>query len=658
MGLDLRLLLRTLTHSFAVWISAFSLTLVYQYQVSPVTTHMELKLVILVLFVASTFTTAAPDGLIKFAAKWSQQAANMSDMSWLGVQVLQQVVEGPASKARLTLLLSPSLPIFVQNVILREQPLQFLSTGPLLHLVFFDNFPVFLNSMLLKTKVAPRNLLLVNLGSDYDASTLLMEPWLSGVYNLTLLTPVSGDPGLLAAFTLRPFCSPSPHYLGHWNTQTFSIWESLFPDRFPNTCQATFHLCSWKKDIPFLYLKSPDNKTAGVLMSIIEVLANKLNFSYTLSHPPLDEKWGVMENGKWVGLLGMLHRGECNFTLNCFYPSVERNEAFSFSSNIVQDQVKVFLRVPAPLSEWDNLMRPFSLLIWGLLVTVTILVSSYFAIQAVCQGRAWNTELGLLRAVVAQSAPLRSNQSPRLLMYLWLLTCLILCAAFTSTLVGIFTRPAFPPRIIFMDQLFADGKRLTRQDNGGFTYNALKKTPVNTLIDLYPEMDKVLASVQTRSHGFVGSEIYNSLTLMENNLKRIGNPSLDNPSLGNPSLGNPSLGNPSLDNPSLGNPSLDNPSLDNPSLDNPSLDNPSLGNPSLGNPSLDNPSLGNPSLDNPSLGNPSLGNPSLDNPSLGNPSLDNPSLDNPSLGNPSLDNPSLDNPSLGNLSLGNLSLDR
>ncbi|KAK4319884.1 hypothetical protein Pmani_009229 [Petrolisthes manimaculis] len=518
MRLDLRLLLRTLTYSFTVWISAFFLTLVYQYQVSPVTTHMELKLVILVLLVAPTVITAAPDGLTKFAAKWSLQAANMSDMSWFGGQVLQQVVEGPASKARLTLLLSPFLPIFVQNVILREQPLQFLSTGPLLHLVFFDNFPVFLNSMLLKTKVSPINLLLVNLGSDYDASTLLMEPWLSGVYNLALLTPVSGDPGSLAAFTLRPFCSPSPHYLGHWNPQTFSIWESLFPDRFPNTCQASFHICSWIKDLPFLYVKSPDNKTVGVQMSMIEQLANKLNFSYTLSHPPLDDKWGVMENGKWIGLLGMLHRGECNFTLNSFYPSVERNEAFSFSSNIVQDQVKVFLRVPAPLPEWDNLVRPFSLLIWGLLVTVTILVSSYFAIQAVCQGRAWNAELGLLRAVVAQSAPLRSNQSPRLLMYLWLITCLILCAAFTSTLVGIFTRPAFPPRITFMDQLFADGKRLTSQDDGGFSSETLKKTPVNTLTDLYPEMDKVLALMQTRSHGFVGSEIYNSLTLMENNI--------------------------------------------------------------------------------------------------------------------------------------------
>ncbi|KAK3879795.1 hypothetical protein Pcinc_015668 [Petrolisthes cinctipes] len=482
---------------------------------------MELKLVILVLLVTPTIITAAPDGLTKFAAKWSLQAANMSYMSWLGVQVLQQVVEGPASKASLTLLFSPSLPIIVQNVILREQPLQFLSTGPLLHLVFFDNFPVFLNFMLLKTKVAPRNLLLVNLGSDSDASTLLKEPWLSGVYNLALLTPVSGDPGSLAAFTLLPFCSSSPHYLGLWNPQTFSIWESLFPDRFPNTCQATFHLCSWTADKPLLYLKSPDNKIVGVQMNMIEQLANKLNFSYTLSHPPVDEMWGVMENGKWLGLLGMLHRGECNFTLNSFFTSIERNKAFSMSYNIIQDYVKIFMRVPAPLAEWANLVKPFSLLIWGLLVTATILVSSCFAIQAVCQGREWNTELGLLRAVVAQSAPLRSNQSPRLLMYLWLITCLILCAAFTSTLVGIFTRPDFPPRITSMAQLFARGKRLTAHDDGAFTSDALKNTPnktVRSLIDLYPEMDKVLASMQTRSHGFVGSNLYNRLLFMENNI--------------------------------------------------------------------------------------------------------------------------------------------
>lgn len=333
------------------------------------------------VLVAPTITTATPDGLATFTTRLSLQAANMSDLAWLGVQVLRQVMEGPASNMSLTLLLDPSLPIFVQNVILREQPLQFSLRKSVLHLAIFNSFPCFLNRMLLRPTFTPQNLLLVNLGSNYDATTLLMEPWLSGVYNLALLTPTPRDPRSLTVYTLLPFCSSFPWYLGHWNLKAFSIWGSLFPDRFPNTCHTTFHLASWFESPPFLYLKDPDKKRMGVNMVMMELMAAKLNFSYTTTQHPVDGKWGALENGKWVGLLGMLHRGECNFTLNTFFASKERHDAFSASYIIDHVHVKVFLKVPLPLPKWTNLVRPFSLRIWGLLVVTIILVFACFVIQ-------------------------------------------------------------------------------------------------------------------------------------------------------------------------------------------------------------------------------------------------------------------------------------
>lgn len=343
---------------------------------------MELNLVMVVMvLMAPTITTAAPDGLARYTTRLSVQAANMSDLALLGGQVLQQVMEGPARNTSLTLLLDPSLPVFVQNVILKEQPFQFSLTDSVLHLAIFNSFPCFLNHMLLRPTFTPQSLLLVNLGSNYDATTLLMEPWLSGVYNLALLTPLSRDPGSLTVYTLMPFCSSFPRYLGHWNPKAFSIWGSLFPDRFPNTCHTTFHLASWYASPPYLYLKDPDKKKAGISLVMMEILATKLNFSYTTSQIPVDKKWGAVENGKWVGLLGMLHRGECNFTLNSFYTSKERFDAFSTTYIIQQNQVEAFLKAPLPLPKWTNLVRPFSLRIWGLLVVTIFLVFVCFAIQ-------------------------------------------------------------------------------------------------------------------------------------------------------------------------------------------------------------------------------------------------------------------------------------
>lgn len=62
--------------------------------------------------------------------------------------------------------------------------------------------------------------------------------------------------------------------------------------------------------------------------------------------------------------------------------------------------------------------------------------------------------LELHRVLVSQSAPdLPRALWQRVLLAVWLLCCMVIAAAYTCNLVGIFTHPSYPQRLASLQQL-------------------------------------------------------------------------------------------------------------------------------------------------------------------------------------------------------------
>ncbi|KAK3889095.1 hypothetical protein Pcinc_006890 [Petrolisthes cinctipes] len=478
----------------------------------------------LLLFLTAAFQGEAFGGIKRSGRAWSEQAAGVAVEAERAVKMVRLVMKGQARDRTLTFSLDTTLPATVRDAISSLSQFQSPVTDSL-HVALFFNLSHQTISLGSVTH-PPRHLLLVSLRSGHDVTSLLTQPWLSGVQSLALVTPVSG---LLATYTLLPFCSPSLHYLGHWSPNTFTTWESLFPDRFLNTCYTVFHVALKLEDPPYFYRRRLHSQPVGVSVNILRALSTKLNFSYDVTEDSLDGTWGVLEGGEWSGLLGMVNRGEYNFTGNGFIKSWERREAFDFGEHIYQDKVSVFLKKPVSVQAWMDLARPFSVGVWAALLVALLLSSAFFTLQAWVQRSNMSvTSLYLVRVLLSQSTPPSGQPRSRLLVSVWLLVCLIITSAFTSNLVGIFTTITFPALITSLSQLAAQTTiRLTTPDYGSFTSNRMKRAKDDVSlrrfrgrIDLFPLQCEAVAGMTAGTHGFVEVATHTMIMLTTKYKKR------------------------------------------------------------------------------------------------------------------------------------------
>ncbi|XP_037795090.1 probable glutamate receptor [Penaeus monodon] len=90
---------------------------------------------------------------------------------------------------------------------------------------------------------------------------------------------------------------------------------------------------------------------SGVAAAFFDIIAAKLNFSYTLVMPE-DREWGRgLPNGSFTGMIGMCQREEVDMALGPFGVTWERAQVVDFSSTLYVDGFGIFL--PRPRQERD-----------------------------------------------------------------------------------------------------------------------------------------------------------------------------------------------------------------------------------------------------------------------------------------------------------------
>ncbi|XP_063844821.1 uncharacterized protein LOC135091270 isoform X2 [Scylla paramamosain] len=415
-----------------------------------------------------------------------------------------------------------------------RQTQEVLGAGWLVHLVLLgSNATVFFEDLAtVECNWQPLYLLLVNTrGGSPDA---LMEEAFSRVEHLALLSVqdrASNSSLSTFIYSFFPFSHQAPVRLtGIWSTST--SLQHLFVDRFPSFEGYQFQIASWVDDYPYLYLTSGETddlrqvrelqtgEASGLQVEVLDTLGYTLNFTYTMMTRPEDWLWGELQDGAWTGMLGKVHSGEKNFTVNFFGYNLERTRAFDASSPYWMEGYGLTILAPPPLPKWRAAYYPFNVFVWGCCVAAFLLVVIGWTLQGGSSGGDGKGWLYLLRPLLNQSLPtLPSSQGLRISIATWCLAAFILTTAYTANLFAFLSVPAFPPRIRTVEELAESSLRVTMCDYGEFVPEALNVSgnqyyrALGTKLDLHEEYNNTLPLLINGSHAFLESYSYSRILL-------------------------------------------------------------------------------------------------------------------------------------------------
>ncbi|XP_045614583.2 probable glutamate receptor [Procambarus clarkii] len=340
----------------------------------------------------------------------------------------------------------------------------------------------------------PDFLLLLNLNPTINTTILFWNDKIQRSRHIALIEPeMKFVPPKFKVFTSKSFKQNTvvKYPMGLWKEKDFASKTSLFPERLKTLDGSVLQLASFCDNFPFLY---PQNDVCvGSNFDLLDIIAAKLNFTYTTQMEPKDHKWGAMENGTWTGMLGDLMYNDKDLAINLIQLSDEIIYEFDISNPYFVESYVFVLRVPPPLPLWRGLVYPFSGFLWLAIISTIVLV---IALLTLClhlvpdQYDLSNVFILVLGGVVCQGVKQRLEATwTRLWLGCWLLACVILTTAYTGNLVAFLSVPVYPTRIETVEQLAASGLRICMQDYGSFVPAALKVSTDPALYTLGNKMD-------------------------------------------------------------------------------------------------------------------------------------------------------------------------
>ncbi|XP_037790593.1 glutamate receptor ionotropic, kainate 4-like [Penaeus monodon] len=184
----------------------------------------------------------------------------------------------------------------------------------------------------------------------------------------------------------------------------------------------------------------------GPMFSLLETLAEAMNFSYTLTRPP-DGYWGApLENGSWTGMVGQIYRKEADLALGPFALTEGRAEAADMTKAVFFDKLCIIAGRGRPESDPWGFLLPLAPSVWLALLLAILLACASFTVL----GERSAEGTGLLRAFGVLFMHVRSllqqglrrevrPASARLVMGAWLLAAMLVTWSYSGNLASLLT---------------------------------------------------------------------------------------------------------------------------------------------------------------------------------------------------------------------------
>uniref|UniRef100_A0A182MZS0 Ionotropic glutamate receptor L-glutamate and glycine-binding domain-containing protein n=1 Tax=Anopheles dirus TaxID=7168 RepID=A0A182MZS0_9DIPT len=214
---------------------------------------------------------------------------------------------------------------------------------------------------------------------------------------------------------------------------------------------------------PFMQFVSASDggppRLAGIEGSLVELLAERLNFRVEVVQPVDGRLWGrIYPNGTADGAMGLLVDGAVHLTLGGYFPYPKLLTTTTQSHNYyTTDLVLAVPEALATFSPLEQLLKPFQPAIW---VLVAVELAAGLATL-----RPPSVALSFWRAFVGESLPVEPRRAVhRLVLLLWLLQSTLLRDCYKGSLVGYLTEPSPLNDIHSLAVLLAAGYRFAMTD--------------------------------------------------------------------------------------------------------------------------------------------------------------------------------------------------
>ncbi|XP_064099394.1 probable glutamate receptor [Macrobrachium nipponense] len=103
----------------------------------------------------------------------------------------------------------------------------------------------------------------------------------------------------------------------------------------------------------------------GPMLILFDLLASRINFTYSLVRPP-DRSWGIRRpDGSWTGMVGMIRRKEVDMAIGPFGITYIRAQVLDYTRSMFVDYVRVLAkRGRSEVDPWGFAM-PLAPVVWG-----------------------------------------------------------------------------------------------------------------------------------------------------------------------------------------------------------------------------------------------------------------------------------------------------
>ncbi|KAF0292382.1 Glutamate receptor ionotropic, kainate 1 [Amphibalanus amphitrite] len=183
---------------------------------------------------------------------------------------------------------------------------------------------------------------------------------------------------LMEIYHLAPGLTAHRHSLGRWYPDTGAqSWDnhSIY-ERRRDFSGLTLRVATKEGAPVTTFLQTPVPDVGGYMGEIWKLLANVLNFNYTVS-PSVDGEWGGLDaNGRWTGLVGMLQRQEVDVSVGHLSITRDRSQVIDYTESLFMLGYSLFIKKPSTLDfSWTTYLDSFDGTLWAILC-LTVLCGS------------------------------------------------------------------------------------------------------------------------------------------------------------------------------------------------------------------------------------------------------------------------------------------
>ncbi|GAB0099903.1 hypothetical protein DMENIID0001_157970 [Sergentomyia squamirostris] len=174
-------------------------------------------------------------------------------------------------------------------------------------------------------------------------------------------------------YTERHCAQVYPEIFGIYESDNITITRGLFPDKVSN-----LHLCNLTVgtfEIPPYMMITPQGNGSyyfdGFEGIVTRVLGQRINFSLILR--TAEDRWGMVAGENSTGAVGMLLRGEVNFTVGSFSSTFSHYGRLSVSIPYFSNPLLLLIPPGRPYSPVEKLFLPIKYIIWSCICSIFVL---------------------------------------------------------------------------------------------------------------------------------------------------------------------------------------------------------------------------------------------------------------------------------------------